>query len=141
VSHSLVQRALDRAGAAGLYLNERRAPHVPNLEEFLRHGLRFVAPAPLGEVVPGMPAAWAAAPMSERIRTGATELPPVWPTANGRVRGQALEPLHRAAIRATSSWQPLASLLAVVDSLRAGDARVRRVASEELGRMLDGARR
>src|SRR2546426_5483111 len=120
VPHALVQRGLARAQEAGLYSAESRRVHRPNLEEFLPHGLRFVAPAKLGGVVPGVPAAWAAPPVSRRIRESG-DLPPVWPTAEGRVRGQALAPLHESAVSAVERFPRLGELLAIVDSLRAGD--------------------
>jgi hypothetical protein len=135
VSHPLVQRALERARDAGLYLFERRVPHLANIEEFALHGLRFVAPGHLGEVVPGVPTAWAAPPVSDVIATG-EDLPPVWPTADGPVRGQALEPLHRAAPHVAPALPALAQLLAVLDSLRTGDARVRTAAGELLPSLL-----
>ncbi len=137
VPHPLVQRALQRADEAGLYSGESRSVHRPNLEEFLLHGLRFVAPAKLGGVVPGVPAAWAAPPVSRTIRESG-DLPPVWPSAEGRVRGQALAPLHKSAASAVTEFPRLGELLAIVDSLRAGDPRVRSVAARMLGEFLDG---
>jgi hypothetical protein len=131
VPHALVQRVLVRAQEAGLYSNDSRRVHRPNLEEFLLHGLRFVAPAKLGAVVPGIPAAWAAPPVSQRIRESG-DLPPVWPAAAGRVRGQALTPLHDSAVSAVKEFPRLGQLLAIVDSLRAGDPRVRSVAAKML---------
>jgi len=133
---SLVQRSLRRAAESGLYLPASRTVHRPNLGEFLVHAGRFVAPARLGAVVPGVPAAWAAPPLSSLIVESGDELPPVWPSANGRVRGQALEPLHAAAPAAASLHAELAELLAVVDSLRAGDLRVRTVAGRVVADML-----
>jgi hypothetical protein len=133
VPHAVVQRAVARAGEAGLYSASRRFVHLPHFDEFASHALRFVAPARLGPIVPGVPAAWAAPPMSELIRTSGEEPPPVWPTARaGTVRGQALEPLHAAAVDATQDNPDLAQMLSLLDSLRAGDVRVRRVASEQL---------
>jgi hypothetical protein len=129
--HPLVQRALQRAEEVELYTSESRCVHRANLEEFLLHGLRFVAPAKLGGVLPGVPAAWAATPMSRVIRESG-DLPPVWPSANGRVRGQALPPLHKAAVKAAEETPQLGELLAIVDSLRAGDIRVRSVAAKML---------
>jgi len=129
--HPLVQRALQRAEEVELYASESRCVHRANLEEFLLHGLRFVAPAKLGGVVPGVPAAWAAPPMSRVIRESG-DLPPVWPSADGRVRGQALPPLHEAALNASEELPQLGELLAIVDSLRAGDIRVRSVAAKML---------
>jgi hypothetical protein len=52
------------------------------------------------------------------------------------VRGQAIEPLHPAAPEAVAAWPELGEILALLDSLRAGDARVRRVAEDLLASML-----
>lgn len=131
VPHPLVQRALQRAEEAGLYSSASRDVHRANLEEFLLHGLRFLAPAKLGSVVAGVPAAWAAPPMARVIRESG-DLPPVWPAAHGRLRGQALSPLHDSAVRAAERNPRLAELLAIIDSIRAGDVRVRKVAGEQL---------
>lgn len=130
VPHTVVQRALVRVEGAGLYSPVRRAVHLPHFEEFGVHAIRFVAPARLGALVPGVPAAWAAAPMAELIRSSSDEPPPVWPYAQGVVRGQAIEPLHRAAPEAVASWPELGETLSLLDSLRAGDGRVRGVAGE-----------
>jgi hypothetical protein len=137
VPHPLVQRALKRAQEADLYSSDSRSVHRPNLEEFLLHGVRFVAPAKLGRVGPGVPAAWAAAPVSRRIRESG-DLPPVWPAARGKVRGQALPPLHKSAVSAVEDFARLGELLAIVDSLRAGDVRVRSVAGKMLIEFLSG---
>lgn len=137
VPHPLVQRALQRAEEAELYSSDSRSVHRPNFEEFLLHGLRFLAPVKLGRVVPGVPAAWAAPPMSRKIRESG-DLPPVWPAANGRIRGQALPPLHEAAVKAVEDLPRLGELLAIVDSLRAGDIRVRSVAAKMLLATLSG---
>jgi len=132
VPHPVVQRALARARDADLYSPERREVHVPHFEEFALHALRFVAPARLGPLVPGVPAAWAAEPMVSAIHSSGEEPPPVWSYARGRVRGQAIESLHPAAPEAVEGWPELGELLALLDSLRAGDQRVRRVAGDLL---------
>jgi hypothetical protein len=135
VPHPVVQRALARAQAADLYTPEARRVHVPHFQEFAVHALRFVVPAELGSIVPGVPAAWAAEPVSRGIRSAGEELPPVWPYARGEIRGQALGPLHPAAPQAVGGWPELGQLLSILDSLRAGDVRVRTVARE----LLEGA--
>ena len=113
-----------------------REVHRPHFEEFAIHALRFVAPARLGPLAPGVPAAWAAEPMAGAIRSSGEEPPPVWPFAQGRVRGQAIEPLHPAAPEAVEDWVELGELLALLDSLRAGDMRVRKVAGSLLSERL-----
>lgn len=136
VPHPVVQRALERAKSADLYSADRREVHLPHFEEFALYALRFVAPARLGALTPGVPAAWAAEPVASAIHSSGDEPPPVWPHAHGRVRGQAIEPLHSAAPEAVEGWSELGQILALLDSLRAGDARVRRVAGNLLSKML-----
>lgn len=136
VPHTVVQRALLRTGDAGLYSASRRRVHLPHFEEFAVHALRFMAPAGLGPLVRGVSAAWAAAPMNEAIGSSGEEPPPVWPYAHGQVRGQAVEPLHRAAPEAIGEWSDLGEILALLDSLRVGDARVRNVAEDFLSAKL-----
>ena len=134
VPHPVVQRALSRAEAANLYSAEQRGVHVSHFEEFSVHALRFLAPAQLGALVPGVPAA--AEPMASAIRLSGDEPPPVWPYARGRVRGQAIKPLHSAAPEAVEDWPQLGEILVVLDNLRAGDPRVRKVAEDFLSKML-----
>ncbi len=136
VPHPVVQRALSRAQAADLYSAKRRNVHLPHFEEFAIHALRFVAPAQLGALVPGVPAAWAAEPLASVIRPSGEEPPPVWPYARARLRGQAIEPLHAAAPEAVEDWPQLGEILAILDSLRAGDPRVRKVAEDLLSKAL-----
>jgi hypothetical protein len=136
VAVPLVQRALERAAGAALYDPTSRRVHRANFDDFLRHAVRFVAPAQLGPVVPGVSAAWAAPPMSRLIHESGDAVPPVWPSAEGRVRGRALEPLHKSAVKAAERELELAELLSVIDSLRAGDVRIRSVAADQLRPML-----
>lgn len=136
VPHSVVQRALERAKGADLYSVDRREVHRPHFEEFALHALRFVVPARLGALTPGVPAAWAAEPMASAIRSSGDEPPPVWPYAHGQVRGQAIEALHSEAPEAAEGWPELGEVLALLDSLRTGDARVRQVAGDLLSRLL-----
>jgi len=80
--------------------------------------------------VAGVPAAWAAEPMASRIRQSGEDPPPVWPSADGSVRGQLFEPLHPSAPAAASEHPQFGELLAVIDSLRVEDLRVRKVAAK-----------
>ncbi len=81
----------------------------------------------------------ASEPISTIIRQPTQEPLPVWPDALGAVRGQALEPLHPAAVKASQETPTLASLLSIIDSLRAGDVRVRKVAATALHKTLKQA--
>lgn len=141
VDHTLVHRALKRAESVGLYSSNTGRVNAANFEELTIHAARFVAPARLGELVPGIPAAWAAQPISKIIRELENEPPPVWPSVHGKIRGQALQPLHPAAVQASQDTPAIAELLCVIDSLRAGDVRVREVAANALRETLNQSTR
>ncbi len=136
VDHTLVHRALERADTAGLYLAGTRAVNAGELEQVLIHAARFIAPAKLGELVAGVPAAWAVEPIASRVHQSGDDPPPVWPSATGHVRGQAFVPLHPAAVAAAAASTRLAALLATIDTLRTRDPRLRAIAESALGLFL-----
>jgi hypothetical protein len=74
--------------------------------------------------------------MMSRASQSGDDPPPVWPSAAGRVRGQAFEPLHPAAVAAAAASPSLAGLLAVIDTLRTRDPRVRAAAESQLRQIL-----
>jgi hypothetical protein len=124
-------RAVQRLREAGLYAPDRRHVPIAAAEEFLLHGVKYVFPARRGSETRGVPTAWAARPLASEL-AGMPELPPVWPHPTGETRGIALEPLHPivpdAALRDPALWERLA----LVDALRAGDARARSLAEDLL---------
>ena len=101
------------------------------VEEFLIHGVKYAFPAQRGEVTRGIPTAHAAPPLSAQIAAGA-DLPPVWPAAEGEVRGTSFEPLHKMVPVAALKDPTLYALLALIDALRDGRVRERRIAEREL---------
>jgi hypothetical protein len=124
-------RALHRLADAGLYDARRRKVLHAQAEEFLIHAVKYVFPARRGSETRGVPAAWAAPPLVSLLADSA-ELPPVWPHANGRTRGIALEPLHAVVPDLAQRDDAMARRLALVDAIRAGDARIRRLAEDSL---------
>jgi hypothetical protein len=131
--HAAVRRSVD----AGLIEFESRRPLRKPLEEYLLHGIRYAFPAKRGAVARGIPTAHAAPPLVDQI--GVDDLPPVWPDPEGHVKGYALEPLYRSAPKAAKRDPQLYELLALVDALRGGRARERKLAEEELKKRLDHA--
>jgi hypothetical protein len=106
-------------------------PLLRPVEEFLVHGVKYVFPARRGEPTRGVPTAHAAPPLRDQIAAGA-DLPPVWPSPTGQVRGITLEPLHKIAPFAAAQDPVVYELLALVDALRDGRARERQIAEREL---------
>ena len=131
IPRSVIQRSLVRLEQAGLLEERRRRANNGRAEEFLLHGLRYVFPPVRGGETRGVPTAWAAPPLQDKL-ADSDELPPVWPDPLGSVRGIALEPLHDSAPRISRRDPALTELLALTDGLRLGDARVRGLAGELL---------
>jgi len=133
MSVSEVHAAVKRAQAARLLhgpeFGER--PNVKALEEFLLHGLKYVFPAQHGAMTRGLPTSYAAEPLRRHIRAGNEPLP-VWPDPVGPVRGLAFEPLYPSVPQAARRDPYLYELLALVDAIRDGRARERKMAEKEL---------
>ncbi len=130
LSPATVHRALHRLANAGLYdLQRRRVPEAA-AEEFLVHAVKYLFPAERGSETRGVPAAWAAPPLSSEMADDA--LPPVWPHPSGKRRGIALKPLHPTVPELALGDAEVGRRLALVDAIRAGDARIRRLAEQAL---------
>ena len=131
--HSAVKRAL--AAQLAVRKGDEIVPNMRNLEEFLVHGLKYVFVPEEGEMTRGIPTGHAAPPLSKSF-VSTNEPPPVWPDAQGEVRGFAFSPLYSLAPRATLSDPQLYELLVLVDAIRGGRAREREIAIKELKKRL-----
>ena len=132
-SPSQIHLSLKRLERSRLIANARkeRRPLLGPVEEFLVHGVKYAFPAQRGEPTRGVPTAHAAPPLSKHISAG-SDLPPVWPSPDGEVRGTTLEPLHRSVPAAAMNDPALYEILALLDALRDGRVRERRLAEREL---------
>jgi hypothetical protein len=78
-----------------------------------------------------MPTSYAAEPLRRYIRAGDEPLP-VWPDQDGPVRGATFEPLYPSVPEAAKRDAHLYELLVLVDAIRDGRARERKIAEREL---------
>ena len=76
-----------------------------------------------------------AAPLKHHISPG-SDPPPVGPDPEGSVRGIAFEPLYPTVPAAAKRDPQLYELLALVDAIRDGRARERKIAEKELVKRL-----
>jgi hypothetical protein len=136
---SEIHAALKRGEAAHLISPQKvgNRPNIPALEEFLIHGLKYAFPAERGEPTRGIPTAYAAPPLDKLI-TASDDLPPVWPYPEGTTRGVAFEPLYPTVPVAALNDPFLYECLALVDTLRDGRTRERKIAEQELKARLRG---
>lgn len=131
IPRSVIQRSLVRLEQTGLLEDRRRRVNVGRAEELLVHAVKYIFPPVRGGETRGVPTAWAAPPLRDKL-VDSGELPPVWPDPMGSVRGIALEPLYGAAPEISRRDPALTELLTLTDGLRVGDARVRGIAEELL---------
>lgn len=135
LSASAVHRSLGRAADSGLYDPRRRRVKAAELREFLVHGVRYAFPSVSRGEARGVPTAWGTEPlMREFSSSGRND--PVWPYAQGKARGIALDPLYPNVPGAAVKDDSLHQLLALVDAIRVGGARERSLAAKWLDRLL-----
>jgi hypothetical protein len=140
ISQSEAHAGVKRAVAARLMSDATTAagrPILPALREFLVHGVRYAYPPERGALTRGLPTGYAASPLSTLI-VQPNEPPPVWPYAEGTVRGYSFSPLYSSVPAAAARDPKLYELLALVDALRDGRARERSLAVKELESRLAG---
>lgn len=132
---SQVHTSLKRLGRARLVDAQTGRPLLKAVEEFLIHGVKYVFPACRGEITRGLPTGYAAPPLNEHIADNG-ELPPVWPDPDGKTRGFTLDPLHKSVPIAARRDPALYEFLALIDALRDGRVRERRLAEMEISARL-----
>ena len=150
MSASQVFRSIERAQAASLMARPALGqipgvagvdsiawlnPNRSNLKEFLVHGVRYAFPVHRGGPTRGIPTAVAAPPLNQHVLP--PPLPPVWPWAEGSVRGTEFSPLYKNAPLAALRDEKLYELLALTDAIRDGRAREREIAVRELTSRID----
>jgi hypothetical protein len=137
LSPSQIHLALKRLERSRLIIDAARdrKPLLRPVEEFLLHGVKYAFPAERGEPTRGVPTAYAAPPLSKDISAGA-ELPPVWPSPDGTIRGTTFQPMHKIVPAAAAKDPCLYAILAMIDALRDGRTRERQIAERELAARL-----
>jgi hypothetical protein len=82
-----------------------------------------------GALAVGVPTAHSAPPLSATF--GADD-PVVWADPDGTIKGQEIPPLHPKQAYAAKLDIQLYEMLALIDALRVGKAREKKIAKEEL---------
>ena len=135
---SEVYTSIKRARRSGLVHDSEKRDRLnrSGLLEFLMHGIRYAFPAESGALTRGVPTSYAASPLKRHIAAGG-DPPPVWPYADGPVRGYSFSPLHKNVPRAALYDPRLYELLALTDALRDGRTRERAIAGRILKELLE----
>ena len=136
MSGSETHGAIKRCELSGIYNPITRKPVLAALEEFIIHGLKYAFPAEPGPPDRGMPTAHSAPPLSEHI--AGTEEIYVWPYSKGSARGISVTPLYPSVPFACEGDTELYGYLALIDAIRIGRARERKLAEEIIVKNLRG---
>ena len=141
LSPSQINSALKRLVAAGLitpyHPPNKPLPIIQACEEFFIHGLKYIFPAKLGELVRGVPTSYCGPSLKEQIVMGNDPMP-VWPYGEGDVRGVALKPLYSSVPESVIKHpDPLFyDLLTLIDAIRSGRAREKQIAIQEISNIM-----
>lgn len=139
ISKSEVNASIQRSLSSGLALRSRVSGHPQpnrrNLHGFILHGLKFVFPAKPGGMTRGVPTAFDAPMLQDRLGRGGDHIH-VWPFAEGYAMGQAVPPLFKSVPEAVRSDERLYEYLALVDAIRLGGQREWGVAADLLSERL-----
>jgi hypothetical protein len=111
-------------------------PNRSNLKEFLVYGVKYAFPVERGGPTRGIPTAEAAPPLNQHFSQD-FQLPPVWPYAEGSLRGISFSPLYKNVPQAALRDLKLYELLSLLDAIREGRAREREIAIRELTARID----
>lgn len=133
LSQAEISGSLQRSIFAGLSRPEDGIPYANALKEFVIHGLKYAFPAQSGPIAFGMPTSHSAAPLAKKIAAAESY---VWPEAKGKSRGHSISPLYPSAPFAANRDPRLYELLALIDAVRVGQARERKLAIAELEKRL-----
>jgi hypothetical protein len=110
--------------------------HRQNLLEFVLHGAKYAFPAEKTSLTVGVPTSHSAPVFKGVFVPGSDDW--VWPYAEGSHKGVGLLPLHPCVPMAVLADAQLYAALALLDALRAGRARERKMALEKLPALLLG---
>jgi hypothetical protein len=121
--------AVKRLELARLVLFQERSLNRAAALEFLISGVPYAFPPTLGPPTRGIPTAFSGPVLARDISAPETV---VWPAHRGTARGSSLVPLIPAVVTIWESNPDLYDMLTLVDALRIGRARERKLARQHL---------
>lgn len=137
ISQPEIAFSLERLRKSGLIDETKKKPMRLAVVEFLIHAVKYVFPAELGTVSRGIPTAHSVGPLQKSIvADDFAQL--VWPDADGNLRGISVSPLYNSVPFAVKKDSELHELLALVDSIRIGKAREKKLAAQEIEKRVLG---
>jgi len=129
VSQSEVSESLKRSLYSGLIDSSKKNVSKLSLLDFIEFGIKYVFPQRPGPIARGIPTVHSAPPLNKLIISTDKF---VWPDSNGMVKGQSIVPLYKSVTKAVKSDPKLYEYLVLIDSVRIGRVREKKLAIELL---------
>jgi len=136
ISASEISESINRSIIAGLISSDKKTLKKLGLLDFLKSGLRYVYPQQPGAMTRGIATAHSASPLKNEIMS---EEEIVWPFGKGKIRGQAIEPLHPNTPEACLRDSKYYELMALTDAIRIGKVREQNIALEMIKERIEYA--
>lgn len=137
IAPSQAHASLRRMSDARLFRLSDRSVAIQAFVGFAAHGIPHVFPGKVGEHGFGMPTAHSAPPLCQLLTSAEAY---VWPAAKG-IPGCIVEPLHPCVPQAAAGDPAFYQAVALIDALRVGRVRDRRLATDALRELLAFAAR
>lgn len=131
MSASEVHAGEGRLVTARLLDSEKKMVRKAALMEFLVHGVPYAFATAPKEFTRGIPTAWAAPVLANQL-SFSDQNQPIWPDPESNIQGLAIEPLYRNVPEIAKNDSQMYELLALVDALRIGRSREKKLAEEAL---------
>lgn len=134
LSNGETYNSLGRLKAAALAFEKDNEVKLSprKLLDFLIHGVPTAYYSVRGQVARGMLTGAHAPPLAERCAPAEGDIPLVWPSTTGKAKGETLVPIYDTVPMAAAADPRLYELLVLVDGLRTGRAREKKIAAELL---------
>ena len=129
LSQSEVSKSLARMVYSGLIDEGKKEPSRGALFDLIATSVQFIFPIKPGQVLKGIPTGHSCAPLKSKIVSSQDY---VWAHAEGQMRGESIEPLYKNLPKAAIKDEALYELLSLIDTMRVGKAREKKIALVEI---------
>lgn len=134
ISLSEISESLNRSRIAELIDYNKNNVNRQNLFEFLEHGIKYVFPVEPGSIVKGIPTAHSHPFMKKHFNS---ELNYVWREPMGDFMGLVIDPFYPKQVEAIKLDPKFYKLLALIDVIRVGRVREKKIAVLELHKIIN----
>lgn len=133
ISPAEISLSLNRCVNARLLSEDKKTVYRQSFMEFIQYAIQYIFPAMPGAMSNGVLTGHSHPVMAKQFHP---ELKYVWPDATAPDRGLSIEPLYKTVVQSARQDPALYNMLAMIDVLRVGRVREKKVALEKLNKYI-----